>query len=73
MANRVDPWNLPSDIRVCGVCIDQIIGLDAAQRVCRGFADAQTHHDSTRQVVTDVEVIFIPVVHGNWLQENDKI
>jgi hypothetical protein len=55
------------------VCIDQIIGLDAPQRVCRGFADAQTHHDSTRQVVTDVEVIFIPVVHGNWLQKNDKI
>ena len=69
----VDPWNLPSDIRVCWVCIDQIIGFDASQRVCRGFADKQTHHDSTGQVVTDVEVIFIPVVHGNLLQLKNKI
>lgn len=69
----VDPWNLQSDIRVCWVCIDQIIGFDASQRVCRGFADKQTHHDSTGQVVTDVEVIFIPVVHGNLLQLKNKI
>jgi hypothetical protein len=55
------------------VCIDQIIGFDASQRVCRGFADKQTHHDSTGQVVTDVEVIFIPVVHGNLLQLKNKI
>jgi hypothetical protein len=54
------------------VCIDQIIGFDASQRVCRGFADKQTHHDTAGQVVTDVEVIFIPVVHGNLLQLNNK-
>jgi hypothetical protein len=44
------------------MCVEQIIGFDAPQRLSRGFADAQTHHDSTRRVVTDVKVIFIPVV-----------
>lgn len=48
--------------------VDQIIGIDAPQRVSRGFADAQTHHDSTGRIVTDVEVIFIPVVQGDWLR-----
>ena len=70
-------WSIHETYRatfVCWVCIDQIIGFDASQRVCRDFADKQTHHDSTGQVVTDVEVIFIPVVHGNFmLQLNNKI
>ena len=60
---------MSGNVRVNWVRVDDSIRVDAPQSVVGGFADAKTHHHTSRSVVTEVKLVLVSVVNDFWLLE----